>query len=230
MSAPENAGDERQVRPFAGLPEGKLATTALPNLVFTELLADIDDLTELKVTLHVFWALVRYPRQYPGFTLHELQADPLLQRSLSVIAGDSQDVLTAALERAVARGTLLRIRGRGEEGEVTWFFLNSPEGRDAIDRLARGKDGFEPMVGEWAQPPAPSRPNIFALYEQNIGLVQPIIAQELMEAEDTYPAEWIEEAFRIAAENNVRKWRYIRAILERWATEGRDDEADRRFS
>ena len=29
--------------------------------------------------------------------------------------------------------------------------------------------------------------------------------------------------FRIAVADNVRKWRYILAILERWATEGRDD-------
>lgn len=230
MSAPEGTGDPKGERQFAGLPEGKLASTALPNLVFTELLTDIDDLAELKVTMHVFWTLARHPREYPGFTLAELQNDPLLRRSLSVVAGDSREMLAVALERAVARGTLLRIRGRGKDGEVTWLFVNSPRGRIAVDRLARGESGFVPTTGERAQPPEPSRPNIFALYEQNVGLVQPILAQELMEAEDTYPAEWIEEAFRIAAESNVRNWRYVRAILERWATEGRDDEADRRRS
>jgi DNA replication protein DnaD len=35
---------------------------------------------------------------------------------------------------------------------------------------------------------------------------------------------WIEEAFKIAVEKNVRNWRYIRAILERWQTEGKSDE------
>lgn len=230
MSAPPNGDDGAKGRQFVGLPEGKLAATSLPNLVFTELLADIDDLAELKVTLHIFWTLARRPRPHPGYMLSELQEDPLLQRSLSVIAGDSRDTLARALERAVARGTLLRIRGRGKRGEETWFFVNSPKGRAAVERLARGEDDFEPMVGEGAQPPAPSRPSIFMLYEQNVGLVQPILAQELMEAEDAYPAEWIEEAFRIAAEHNVRNWRYVRAILERWTAEGRDDEADRRLS
>jgi DnaD/phage-associated family protein len=67
------------------------------------------------------------------------------------------------------------------------------------------------------------RPNIFILYEQNIGLLQPIIAEELEEAERTYPQEWIEEAFRIAVERNVRNWKYVRRILERWATEGKDE-------
>ena len=68
-----------------------------------------------------------------------------------------------------------------------------------------------------------TRPNIFVLYEQNIGLISPLIAQELMEAEATYPQGWIEEAFKIAVERNIRNWRYIKRILERWATEGKED-------
>jgi len=74
------------------------------------------------------------------------------------------------------------------------------------------------------------RPNIFALYEQNIGLLQPLIAEELREAEKTYPAAWIEEAFKIAVERNARNWRYIKAILERWTREGKDDGAPKRGS
>ena len=66
------------------------------------------------------------------------------------------------------------------------------------------------------------RPNIFVLYEQNIGPLTPLLAEELMEAEDTYPAAWIEDAFREAVELNKRSWRYIQRILERWAAEGKD--------
>ena len=33
----------------------------------------------------------------------------------------------------------------------------------------------------------------------------------------------MEEAFRLAAERNVRHWRYVRAILQRWAAQGKDD-------
>jgi DNA replication protein len=65
------------------------------------------------------------------------------------------------------------------------------------------------------------RPNIFVLYEQNIGLLSPLIAEELKEAADRYPAEWIEAAFREAVLYNKRNWKYIRAILRRWETEGR---------
>jgi DNA replication protein len=65
------------------------------------------------------------------------------------------------------------------------------------------------------------RPNIFVLYEQNIGLLSPLLADELKDAADQYPAEWIEAAFREAVQHNKRKWSYIRAILRRWETEGR---------
>lgn len=225
MSETES-GDKRG-RSFAGLPGGRLATTALPNLLFTELLADADDLAELKVALHVFWTLAHHPRRFPGMRLGELRADPLLQHSLSVLGGDVKETLAAALDRVVARGALLRISGRWKGAEETWFFVNSAKGRDAVERLVRGESGFEPLAGESVEPAPPSRRSIFALYEQNVGLVQPIIAQELMEAEEMYPAEWIEDAFRIAAGRNVRNWRYIRAILQRWATEGKDDEETR---
>lgn len=64
--------------------------------------------------------------------------------------------------------------------------------------------------------------NIFALYEQNIGLIQALIAEELKEAEKLYPPQWIEEAFKEAVTLNKRSWRYIASILRRWASEGKD--------
>ncbi|MCH7997643.1 MAG: DnaD domain protein, partial [Chloroflexi bacterium] len=67
-----------------------------------------------------------------------------------------------------------------------------------------------------------SRPNIFSLYEENIGIMGHIMAEELKEAEKSYPQEWIEEAFREAVVQNKRSWRYIEAILKGWMTEGRE--------
>ena len=63
-----------------------------------------------------------------------------------------------------------------------------------------------------------------------MGLLQPLVADELRQAEREYPSEWIEEAFRLAAEANVRRWSYVRAILERWSTEGKGDGTSRRDS
>lgn len=67
------------------------------------------------------------------------------------------------------------------------------------------------------------QPKIFKLYESNIGLVVPLIADQLIKAESTYPMEWIEKAFGIAVERNARSWRYIEAILKRWSVDGFQD-------
>ena len=40
------------------------------------------------------------------------------------------------------------------------------------------------------------RPPLITLYEQNIGLLMPLLVDELREAEDRYPLHWIEDAIR----------------------------------
>jgi DnaD/phage-associated family protein len=67
----------------------------------------------------------------------------------------------------------------------------------------------------------PSR-SIYALYEQNIGPLTPLVAEELRDAEELYPQEWLRPAFERAAARNKRNWRYVEAILKRWAAEGPD--------
>jgi len=72
------------------------------------------------------------------------------------------------------------------------------------------------------------RGNIFSLYEQNIGMITPMIAEELKEAERFYPEEWIGQAFEEAVMLNKRSWRYISRILEHWASEGKEGGKHRR--
>jgi DnaD/phage-associated family protein len=210
---------------FPGFPAGRLKAVPIPGLFFSELVPVIDDLPELKVTLHVFWLISRGRRPIGGVTLGELRKDPVLVRGLKVLDEDPFGLLARALNRAVERGTLLRARTAGEgESTAEWFFLNTESGRDLFSRVRRGEVdlGGEVLPGEEVVPE--ERPNIFVLYEQNVGLLQPLIVEELEEAETLYPMTWIEEAFKIAVENNARNWRYIRAILERWRAEGKSNE------
>jgi DnaD/phage-associated family protein len=104
---------------------------------------------------------------------------------------------------------------------VRLYFLNSERGRAALRAIEKGE--WKP-TGDTRQPIAldMERPNVFRLYEENIGPLTPLIADVLREAEATYPLEWIQEAVRIAVENNVRRWRYVEAILSSWKKEGRD--------
>jgi DnaD/phage-associated family protein len=64
------------------------------------------------------------------------------------------------------------------------------------------------------------RPSIFSLYEQNVGLLTPLLAEQLADAERQYPPEWIEAAFTEAVNHNKRSWSYIRRILEIWEQGG----------
>ncbi len=200
---------------FSGFASEKARTIRLPESVVTELVPIVDDLDELKVTLHVLYRLqqARGPVRY--VSQRTLLADPVLLRGL-----ESPAAIRRAVDRAVERGTLLQAEVDLDGHPDVIYLANSPHGRAALEALRRG----EPLP---TAPPEP-RPNIFALYEENIGPLTPLIADELKEAEKTYPAQWIEEAFREAVALNRRSWKYIRAILERWNAEGRTDEERRR--
>lgn len=203
---------------FSGFPEAKVAMVTLPDLVFTDLVPQIEDLAELKVTLLVLRRLALMQSDAaPWVTLAELQADPAIRAAL----GDVMEAqLVGALARATQRGTLLVAEWRLADGTAEQRYLaNSPRGRAALRAMQRG---VEP-----ARASKTTRPNIFALYEQTIGPLTAILSEDLMDAEKAYPAEWIEEAFHEAASRNKRNWKYIHAILERWRTEGKD-EVDRR--
>jgi len=219
---------------FAGFPSGKNPYIPLPEQFFTTLLPEIEDSSELKVTLHLFWLLYRKRGSPRCASSRELAADAVLRRSLRQ-RGDPrppEERLREALERAVARGTLLRVPLRVQGERIAWYFFNTERSRQAIARLrggslspvrlleleglaADGTNGWPEVTLEY------ERPNIFTLYEQNIGLLLPMLAEELQEAAERYPASWIEDAFREAVQQNKRSWSYIRAILRRWETEGK---------
>jgi DnaD/phage-associated family protein len=96
------------------------------------------------------------------------------------------------------------------------------------DTAVPGKDnagGAVPApVAQVGADPIEQDPNLTAVvlcYEQNIGLITPIIAEELRDIVKTYPFEWFPDAVREAINNGARKLSYIKRILERWAVEGK---------
>ena len=96
-------------------------------------------------------------------------------------------------------------------------------GRGGEGEEDKGREKEEEIVPSATPSEIKNEGNIFSLYENNIGLISSLIADELKEAEKLYPASWIEDAFKVAVEMNKRNWRYIHAILKRWAAEGKDD-------
>jgi DnaD/phage-associated family protein len=203
---------------FSGFKEGKTSFTPIPAQFFSELLPQINDSAELKVTLYAFWFLNRMEGNVRYITRTDFKNDPVFLAGLG--DGDASDSqLDHGLALAVERGTLLVL----PQPDEAIYFLNTQRSRAALEAAANGK--WTPDTSH-RQPPqiGEEKPNIFKLYESNIGPLTPMIADLLKEAEDEYPPEWVEDAFRIAVENNVRRWRYIAAILQSWQQEGRDDQ------
>ena len=207
---------------FKGFPEGKVSQTPVPGQFFTELLPAIDHLGELKLTTYIFWRMERMEGVFRCLRRADIVEDSRFMQGLGETSPLAETALDEALDLAVKRGTLLVATLELEEGTESFYFLNSPKGRAALKAIQRGE--WRPSGSPETPIEVSESPNIFRLYEEHIGPLTPLIAEALGEAEDDYPARWIEDAFRIAVENNKRSWSYISAILRRWQEGGRDEQ------
>lgn len=220
-------------RPFAGFSTQREQAVLLPVELFTEVLPRVTDLAELKVLLAVF-RLVAAQREVPrgkprAVSWDALVQDEQLRQGLAILGPEPpvEERLDRALEKAVARGTLLAlVVQRGGHAE-SWYVIHTAANRRLVEQLGQQPSLLEgtPLAGAQV---TPEQPTIFRLYEQNIGIITPLLAEELEEAAGKYPADWIPDAFREAVAHNRRSWRYIQAILKRWEREGRGERADRR--
>lgn len=208
--------------------------TPLPDLFFSRDLPALADPVALKLLLHLLWRCQRRQPGDPGALRRaEIPADPPLRRGVAALGLAEAAIggaIEAALDALVAGGSLIEVAPEGPAGPERWVLPNTREGRSQARRLAEGR-GVPAVETAPAPPEAPAGPppTIYALYEANIGVLTPMLAETLRDAEASYPAPWIEDAIRLAVENNRRSWAYVRAILERWAREGRKDDApDRR--
>lgn len=210
---------------FVGFPAGKVRFTSIPDVFFSELVPQIDTLAELKLILHMFWA-INHQTGYPRYvTVAELESEESLMTGLVANGGHeaASAPLRDAIESALARGVLIRLSMTLSTGKVEYLFLNTAEARKAVAEVQAGELVLDEPGKASELPLVTEFPGIFGLFEQNLGLIPPILAEELAEAARTYPPDWIADAFRIAAQQNVRKWRYVRSILERWQHDGKDD-------
>lgn len=207
---------------FTGFPP-KGALIKIPGLFFSELLPEIDSLQELKVTLYCFWRMQQKEGQVIFLRRREMVADPTFMHGLGTREDQRLEALTEGLERAVMRGTLLHVKAEDNGRSEDLYFMNTARGRAAVEGIEQGK--WFPELGSTVPLTVTvERPNLYRLYEQNIGPLTSLIAERLGDLEETYPEEWIEEAIGIAVSNNIHKLSYVEAILKRWQVEGRGEE------
>ena len=216
------------MKQLTGFP-AKMQFTPIPNFFFSALLPQISDITELKTTLYILGALY-HKRGYPRFiTFSELLANTSLMTSLREAAKPPDEVLRNALEMATKRGTLLHIVLDRDGVPEDIYFLNTESDRQIVAKIQNGELTLTGLKAEGqGYIETEEQPDIFTLYEQNIGMLTPMIAEELREAEKLYPVTWIKDAIKEAVNHGKRKWSYISAILERWSSEGRSNGTYRR--
>ena len=186
--------------------------TQLPDSFFHRLLNEIKDADELKVTLYALWRIEHMDGPFRAMCQTDFDAEAI---------GLSADKIASGVAKALERGSLIESR---HEADV-FYFLNSPRGRAAAGAFAKGN--WRESAKIMSAPPM-ERPNVFKLYEENIGPLTPLIADALKDAEETYQPEWIAEAIELAVTNNKRNWKYAEAILKRWKEEGRGEKQNRR--
>jgi DNA replication protein len=198
------------MKPFKGFTDSE-SFTQLPDTFFHQLLSQIDDAAELKVTFYILWRVQHMDGPFRALREADFNAKEV---------GLSADEIRSGTEKAVQRGSILKV----EKDAMNYFLLNSPRGRATAQAIESGNwylDGAGSAIPF-------ERPNIFRLYEENIGPLTPLIADALKDAEETYSAEWVAETIDLAVRNNKRSWRYCEAILKRWKEEGRGEKQDRR--
>ncbi|MGF1506318.1 MAG: DnaD domain-containing protein [Anaerolineae bacterium] len=188
----------------------------VPLAFFSEVMPAVEHPGEFKVTLYMFWRVQNQEKRHYVWE-RELKSDPRLVDGLA-LHGAPLKVLDHSLELATARGTLLSVTVH--EGSERFYMINGPNGRDTVARME---------AGTWQPHDLPDdrltlrsqRRTIYTIYEQNIGPLTPMVAEQLRDLEGEYAYEWIEDAIRIAVHINVRKLVYIIRVLERRAQEGK---------
>jgi len=215
---------------FSGFP-ARMEFTPIPNYFLNVLLPRISDIRELKTTLHVLAALYR-KRGHPRFvTCQEMLNNDGLMKSLKADDEEPPEALRRALQMASQRGTFIHIALDRDGSTEDIYLMNTEADRKTAARIESGElkiSGLKAAEKTYVEAEEP--PDIFTLYEQNIGMLTPLIADELKEAEKLYPESWLRDAVKEAVALNKRNIRYIVRILERWSTEGKTDGTYQRVS
>jgi len=187
------------------------------NLAFlTESVAEITDLLQLKVLLFAIWLVQQSGDDANALRLADFFTYPEFTDTLGDTTAAARENLLKGIEANLASefitGNNMDAIRRGGP-----FYLRTARGSQAAQLLAEQKESTAHASGDHS-----AGPNLYRLYEENIAPITPLMADELKEAEKEYPFEWLEEAIQIAVVNNVRRWRYIQAILKSWKEEGRN--------
>lgn len=206
---------------FKGFSEGSTLSFRIPEPIITEIIPRLDHLDDLVLTLYIFWKMEKIEGSVHFLIEKSIFLDPFYHKYYpNQDTNQIAEKLKESIDRLMELGVILIYSYEADNSVEELLFLNSTRSRAAIKAIKNGDwiPGIhEDLPSAWITDQEP----IFSLYEQNIGIITPLIAEALADAENSFPEIWIREAIQIAAERNKRSWKYIEAILIRWEKGGR---------
>lgn len=208
MQTPENRKLETDVVPVA-------------SRFFDEVLPGVADLQELKLILKVIQLGSLRPDRL--VSLEDLTNPKVVRLVCGQGSPEPGEVrIGRVMDRAVRDGFLLRFSQRNA-GRRDFILLKTPQSERLVADLASGRAGPSSAGAEEAEAHDDVtlfRSNVYAQYEQKIGVLTPLVAEQLREAERSYPRRWLDEAISRAAAHGRRSWPYVEAILIDWEQNG----------
>jgi DnaD/phage-associated family protein len=181
---------------------------SFPIEILTKVLKKIENIETIKFLIFTLYRFQAENLKIQFFTKSQIESS----NSLSEILADIKK-LDIILKELVELGVFISIETNYKNKKEQLYFLNNARNRAAIRAIETGEWLPKSNVEEIT---FVNRPNIYQLYEDNIGALTPIIAELLDEAEKEYSYPWIEEAFKLAVKKDARNWAYVEAILKRW--------------
>ncbi len=195
--------------------EKNVQSIPVPAPVFDSILEAITNISELKLMLRIIWLLQIYNRKPPLITEAEIISDKIVSKTIGP-PNTIQELLITLESYGIISSSVKK------NDQVKIIFLNSEKIKNHIEKSDIILHGIQP--DPWKETTDISDiPNIYSIYEQNIGIITPHIAELIKESENLYPIDWIEDAVKQASLQNKRNWAYVSSILNRWTIEGKDN-------
>ncbi len=199
--------------------------TQVPNDYF-DLIIDMT-IAEIKVLSTLLRVTLGYHRDEITLTIREMaritQLDPK-----SVMAGATKLEARGLIERTVGKTTtvtkwrvviddvklwekIVKTVGNGSEEKGELPYNKKKKSKESEDEPARHQISDSALA------------EISRAYEEEIGMLTPMIADDLKAVAGVMPVQWILDAIHEAAVQNKRGWKYVLAILTRWKAQGNQE-------
>ena len=191
--------------------------------VLNRLLPQLQDADEIKLMLFLLCEETRHE----GHIFYLTSSQVYQSKDLQQWIGDDETYnrINKSLSALIDTERLLYYYEKSIIDEPL-IFLNDQKGQLALETLKAEEWRTMPTDHQFARPLSDEK-NVFQLYEENIGALTPLLAEDLATAQAEYPQAWIKDAIHIAVQNNARSWRYIDTILRAWQKEGKHDQSGR---